>query len=67
MKNWNQPLSNCNHEEEVKPEVLFSSEPQEDRKDIEKEEDEDEPATMDDWGDVDPAGGPAPSAPGSAI
>ena len=30
------------------------------------EKDEDE-ATMDDWGEVDPASGPAPSAPGSAV
>ena len=33
-------------------------------KDLEKEEDDDESG---DWGDVDPAGGPAPSAPGSAV
>ena len=34
-------------------------------KDLEKEEDVEEESG--DWGDVDPAGGPTPSAPGSAV
>ena len=39
-----------------------------DRDDDKEERDEEEIAEENqDWGDVDPAGGPAPSAPGSAV
>jgi hypothetical protein len=31
------------------------------------DDDDDDAATMDDWGDVDPASGDAPTAPGSAV
>ena len=33
----------------------------------ENEEDDDDLDESDDWGDVDPAGGDAPSSPGSAV
>ncbi|MFC6098090.1 hypothetical protein ACFPVY_15650 [Flavobacterium qiangtangense] len=35
--------------------------------DRDEEEEESEDDESGDWGDVDPAGGPAPSAPGSAV
>ncbi|MGK4568601.1 hypothetical protein [Flavobacterium sp. 3HN19-14] len=38
-----------------------------DENDEEEDDDDDDEATMDDWGDVDPAGGDAPSSPGSAV
>lgn len=44
---------------------LNAADKNQDDKDLEKEEEDEEESG--DWGDVDPAGGPAPSAPGSAV
>lgn len=66
MKRSNQPLGHYEHGQDAQPSYLFSNQSDDDRKE-EEAENEDEAATMDDWGDVDPAGGPAPSAPGSAV
>lgn len=33
----------------------------------EEDDDDNEEGGLDDWGDIDPAGGDAPSAPGSAV
>jgi len=41
-----------------------------DDKDLERDDEDDDEESEDeagDWGDVDPAGGPAPTAPGSAV
>lgn len=38
-----------------------------DRDDDRDDREEEEAEESQDWGDVDPAGGPAPSAPGSAV
>ena len=39
----------------------------EDVDDNDEDNDSDDDATMEEWGDVDPAGGDAPSTPGSAV
>lgn len=46
--------------------IYFSSQMNDDREEQRKEEEIREEKNTD-WGDVDPAGGPAPSAPGSAV
>lgn len=48
---------------------LNAADANQDDKDLEDTDDdnEDEDEGSGDWGDVDPAGGPAPSAPGSAV
>jgi hypothetical protein len=61
MKNTYQPQEN----ELQYP--YFNIQSLSDREPDERKEEEEEEATMDDWGEVDPAGGPAPSAPGSAV
>lgn len=58
MDNFNE-LHNLEHA------IYFSSPTDDDRKD--KEEREEEIEENSDWGDVDPAGGDAPSSPGSAV
>ena len=58
MDNFNE-LHNLEHA------IYFSSQNDNDRKD--KEEREEELEQNSDWGDVDPAGGDAPSSPGSAV
>ena len=45
--------------------IYFSNQMNDDREEQSKEEIQEEPSQ--DWGDVDPAGGPAPTAPGSAV
>jgi len=65
-------MKNYNQEEEVQENTFFQNEwplntASFDRDD-EKEDDEDEEQEESgDWGDVDPAGGEAPTAPGSAV
>jgi|GEM_PF-3269222 len=44
---------------------MDASDRDDDREDREEEEEDEEESQ--DWGDVDPDGGPAPSAPGSAV
>lgn len=66
MKNSNQPFEVA-EETQFHLNATLLAKSDDDR---EKSEDEDEDDTDDesgDWGDVDPAGGPAPSAPGSAV
>lgn len=49
---------------------VYNNRPDERRDDIEQEEEEIDETEADDrrdWGDVDPAGGDAPSSPGSAV
>ena len=53
-------------ENTVKNWPLNAADRDQDDKDLEKKEAEDEEGSAE-WGDVDPAGGPAPSAPGSAV
>ena len=45
---------------------LNAADKNQDDKDLEKEQIDDDEESVD-WGDVDPAGGPSPSAPGSAV
>ncbi|WP_432671181.1 hypothetical protein [Flavobacterium sp. SM2513] len=66
MKTTNQPADFYDNAQDPQPNFMFNTQSDEDRKEREEER-EDEEATMDDWGEVDPAGGPAPSAPGSAV
>ena len=67
METVNQPQGNIEQPQDIIPQfITFANHSSEDRKEDEKEK-ENEEATMDDWGDVDPAGGPAPTAPGSAV
>ncbi len=58
------------NQEQVNPDT-YSTHPEEDREDdLEQEEEELDEADLDerrDWGDVDPAGGEAPTSPGSAV
>ncbi len=58
MDNFNE-LHNLEHA------IYFSNSTDGDRKD--REEREEEVEQNSDWGDVDPAGGDAPTSPGSAV
>ena len=58
MDNFNE-LHNLEHA------IYFSNPTDDGRKDKEKQEEEQE--QNNDWGDVDPAAGEAPSSPGSAV
>lgn len=66
MKLINEILELADCAQDPQSNYLFNDRKDEDRTDEDSEK-ENEPATMDDWGDVDPASGPAPSAPGSAV
>ena len=57
-------MTDFNELHELELAIYFSSQMNEDREEQREEEIIEENS---DWGDVDPAGGPAPSAPGSAV
>ncbi len=67
----NQPIGDYQNSEELK----FSNQSDDDRKDNDREDEEKAREELEeeleeqssDWGDVDPAGGEEPAAPGSAI
>lgn len=61
MKTTNDPQETEIQDQHFTAQALSDKEP------IERKEVDEDEATMDDWGEVDPAGGPAPSAPGSAV
>ncbi|WP_296149257.1 hypothetical protein [uncultured Flavobacterium sp.] len=46
---------------------MYASDRDDDKDDDREEEEEDDLDGGGDWGDVDPAGGPAPTSPGSAV
>ena len=58
-------MDNFNELHNLENAIYFSSQMNDDREDKHEEEIQEEPSQ--DWGDVDPAGGPAPTAPGSAV
>lgn len=69
-------MTTQNNEEVLEPQVnsfnwqMNAADSNQDDKDLEREEDDEEEESdeeVGDWGDVDPAGGPAPTAPGSAV
>lgn len=57
-------MTDFNELHELELAIYFSSQMNKDREEQREEEIIEENS---DWGDVDPAGGPAPSAPGSAV
>ncbi len=66
MKNPNQSIGDDQNAEELR----FSNQSDDDRKDDEKDREkleEELEEQSSDWGDVDPEGGEAPTAPGSAV
>ena len=66
-------LQNENHfttpiDQQNKPSAVFSDDDrEEDRRNDDEELDRPEFEERQDWGDVDPAGGDAPTSPGSAV
>lgn len=46
---------------------MYASDRDDDDREDKEEEEEDDLEENSDWGDVDPAGGPAPTSPGSAV
>ncbi|CAM4073790.1 hypothetical protein FLAN108750_08945 [Flavobacterium antarcticum] len=58
-------MDNFNELHNLENAIYFSNAMDDDRKDKEQSDEETEQSS--DWGDVDPAGGPAPSSPGSAV
>lgn len=66
-------MKNYNQEDEVQESTFLTNEwpvyaSNNDRDDEDEEEDDDDGLEEDgDWGDVDPAGGDAPTSPGSAV
>ena len=68
MRNSIQPFPQYENEQKSQEKYQFSSEADDDRKDEEREKlEEDLEEQNSDWGDVDPAGGEEPTAPGSAV
>jgi len=64
-------MNNFNELHNLEYAIFFSSQTDNDRKENEKEKEQEEQEEQEeqnsDWGDVDPASGPAPTAPGSAV
>lgn len=56
-------MTDFNELHELENAIYFSSQMNDDREEQREEVEE----QTEDWGDVDPAGGPAPAAPGSAV
>lgn len=68
MKNPNQPIGDYQNVEELR--FDNASDDEQDRRDAEEAREklaEELEEKNGDWGDVDPAGGEAPTAPGSAV
>ena len=68
MKNPNQPIGDYQNVEELR--FDNASDDEQDRRDAEEAREklaEELDEKNGDWGDVDPAGGEAPTAPGSAV
>ena len=59
-------MDNFNELHNLENAIYFSSQMNDDREEQRKEQEIREEENTE-WGDVDPAGGPAPSAPGSAV
>jgi hypothetical protein len=67
-------MNNFNELHNLEYAIFFSSQTDDDRKENEKEKEQEQEEQEEiqeeknsDWGDVDPAGGPTPTAPGSAV
>lgn len=67
MKTTNQPHENQEQKIQEQQDFLNVDQSLSDRDPDEKKEDDADEATMEDWGEVDPGSGPAPTSPGSAV